>query len=137
MVVLGGRREKLGRAQEIGEYAFAVSLKNEMEEGTRIKLDTLIEFVTRNGDDDERGTLMTLFSSFMDSMAESIHKEGLKKENARNLIGALRLVRRNGYQPDITTAQNEVYPYYTGKKEIDGRITENQRKEIFSDLNFE
>lgn len=130
-------RENLGLAQKIIKSSFAVSLKNEMEEGTRIKLDTLIEFVTRNGDDDERGTLMTLFSSFMDSMAESIHKEGLKKENARNLIGALRLVRRNGYQPDITTAQNEVYPYYTGKKEIDGRITENQRKEIFRDLNFE
>lgn len=130
-------RENLGLAQKIIKSSFAVSLKTEMEEGERIRLDTLIEFVTRNGDDDERGTLMALFSSFMDKMAESIHNEGLRKENARNLIGALRLVRRNGYEPDTTTAQNEVYPYYTGKKTMDERITESQREEIFADLNFE
>ena len=130
-------RENLGLAQKIIKSSFAVSLKTEMEEGERIRLDTLIEFVTRNGDDDERGTLMVLFSSFMDKMAESIHNEGLRKENARNLIGALRLVRRNGYEPDTTTAQNEVYPYYTGKKTMDERITESQREEIFADLNFE
>ena len=129
-------RENLGLAQKIIKSSFAVSFKSEMDKGVRVKLDTLIEFVTRNGGDAEIKTLSTLFSSFMDTMAERIHKEGLKKDNARNLIGTLRLARRNGYEPNTTMAQNEIYPYYIGTRKMDENITEDQKEAIFADLNF-
>lgn len=134
--LLAETRENLGLAQKIIKSSFAVSLKSEMEEAERVKLDTLIEFVTRNGSDSDIATLKAIFSDYMDTMAEKIKAEGLKKENSRALIGALRLARRNGYEPDTTNAQNEVYPYYKGLKSIDSNIETDKIDDIFSDLNF-
>lgn len=134
--LLAETRENLGLALKIIKSSFAMSMRNEMDSTMRIKLDTLIEFVTKSGGEDERRTLSDLFSSYMDAMAERIHTEGLRRESARNMIGALRLVRRNGYEPDTTTAQNECYPYYAGHKEIDPAITEEHKEDIYRELNF-
>ncbi len=134
--LLAETRENLGLAQKIIKSSFAFSLRREMEEGARVKLDTLIEFVTRNGGQEEISTLKELFSSYINTIAGRIHNEGLSRENARALIGALRLARRNGYEPNTTKAQNEVYPYYKGYKAIPEEIGKDRAEDIFLELNF-
>ena len=127
--------ENLGVALKIIKSMLVSSMKSPLDESDSIKLDTLVEFIRKNGRKDESDMIQKIFSRYSVSIAARIRKEGLDDEKASIVLAFLELARRHGYEPDTTDLQNSFYPYYTGKE--DHLQDDNLFRKLVSALNFE
>ncbi len=68
----------------------------------RQSIDQLLGFIKVRGRSNEITTVTSIFSQ---------EQEGLSKDLGRYLLDLIRIARSHALQPDITCAQNVLYPY--------------------------
>ncbi len=127
--------ENLGVAIKIIKSFLAVSIKSVAERENKAKIDTLIDFINKNGRDAEISTIKELMSSYSNKIGRKINKEGLTDDNATLILEILGLARRHGFEPTTTKLQNEIYPFYAGTKNY--RISDEKARKVFDSLNFQ
>lgn len=81
----------------------------------RESIGQLIEFIQKKGRPAEIESVNRIFSDECNRVAHMIMDKGLNYEDGTYLIDLLEVARSQGIQPDITLAQNAVYPYLCGK----------------------
>ena len=70
----------------------------------------------------------------VDSLLRIVKENGLNDAVAVTLSKVIGTLREVGKEPDLRKLQNEVYKYYSGKKEIKRSLEPAQ--EIYRTLNF-
>jgi hypothetical protein len=103
----------------------------ELEEEYSILVDFLLTF----GKQAERDTLKRTFDSHIVAIARQIDRDGLTAEMIKRVSGLLALVRTRGFEPELKSLQERVYPYLVGTRRWEGTgdlITDFARQLNFS-----
>ena len=98
------------------------------------RLDSILDlsyFILEYGRDNEKKTVDEIIALSIEKLALLIERNGLTEENIELAVKGIGAIREIGKEPDISSLQNAVYPFYTAQKEK----TEEERK-VFSVLNF-
>ena len=73
--------------------------------------------------------------NFYSEMIDDRMEEGLSEAIANEIISFLELSREHGFEPETKTLQDEVYPYYAGRKKAE--LCKQLSRNLFDALNFE
>ncbi|MGN1189893.1 MAG: hypothetical protein ACI4SL_05810, partial [Candidatus Ornithospirochaeta sp.] len=94
----------------------------------------LMFFIQAYGRENEQLMLDDLVVQSVDSMLRIIKERGLDENVAVTLSKVIGTLREVGKEPDLRKLQNEVYQYYSGKKEI--KCSAETAYDIYGILNF-
>ena len=94
----------------------------------------LMFFIQAYGRENEQLMLDDLVVQSVDSMLRIIKEKGLDENVAVTLSKVIGTLREVGKEPDLRKLQNEVYHYYSGKKEV--KCSAETAEAIYGILNF-
>lgn len=96
-------------------------------------LDFLLKYARQN----ERDLLKSLFEAELLEVAEMIGTEQLNESSIRFLLEFLQMIRSRGFQPDLLTIQNAVYPYLSGSRSMSQQVDSQLLVQLSDVLNFD
>ena len=109
--------------------------KCDMEYEKRMDLiKDLMFFIQAYGRENEQLMLDDLVIQSVDSLLRIVKEKGLDETVAVTLSKVIGTLREVGKEPDLRKLQNEVYKYYSGKKNIE--CSEETAMDIYRTLNF-
>lgn len=98
------------------------------------RLDSILDltyFILEFGRESEKETVDEIISLCISKLSGLIERDGLTPELMELIVKGIGAIREIGKEPDLSTLQNAVYPYYTKEEE-----KTDEEKEVFSVLNF-
>lgn len=97
----------------------------------------MLDFFLKYGKQPDLDLIKTIFDTQMWSLAEKIQTFGLYDQNSRFILEFLEIIRKRGYQPDLTAIQDAIYPYMSMQKRLPPSTDANLINTLGTMLNFE
>lgn len=98
-------------------------------------LGKLFDFIKKHGRENEQKSIKKILSDYALILAADVKEESLSEAIANEIISFLELSREHGFEPETKTLQDEVYPYYAGRKKAE--LCKQLSRNLFDALNFE
>ena len=94
----------------------------------------LLDFIRKYGRVNETNAVLEILNRDVTKIAYDLRNNGLDDTLADLITEFFDVVRSFGFEPESKTLQNEVYEYYSGRKQ--SAVSEEKKKKIYDTLNF-
>jgi hypothetical protein len=97
----------------------------------------MLDFFIKYGKQPDLDLIQTLFDNQMTAMAQKIQTYGLYNLNSRFVLEFLDIIRKRGFQPNLTAIQDAVYPYLSMQKQLPQSTDVDLINKLGDVLNFD
>ncbi len=97
----------------------------------------MLDFFIKYGKQPDLDLIQTLFDNQMTAMAQKIQTYGLYNLNSRFVLEFLDIIRKRGFQPNLTAIQDAVYHYLSMQKQLPQSTDVDLINKLGDVLNFD
>ncbi|MDY3851212.1 MAG: hypothetical protein SOZ46_10385, partial [Bullifex sp.] len=126
--------ENLGLAMKIFKALSTIHPDSITWEEKKMYFTVLLDFIRKYGRVNETNAVLELLNRDVTKIAYDLRNNGLDDTLADLITEFFDVVRSFGFEPESKTLQNEVYEYYSGRKQ--SAVSEEKKKKIYDTLNF-
>ena len=126
--------ENLGLAMKIFKALSTIHPDSITWEEKKMYFTVLLDFIRKYGRVNETNAVLEILNRDITKIAYDLRNNGLDDTLADLITEFFNVVRSFGFEPESKTLQNEVYEYYSGRKQ--SAVSEEKKKKIYDTLNF-